>query len=461
MSKYMAATRISDDVEDLRAEGLAVKLGMSDASASEVRKVMAGTAGKPNVDTLGKYFKALEVKEEDRNYVHGIGVVSFTELTQAIQASADFGPSGNADSEVIRDLKRQAQLAKDDGKFEEAVKLSAKILKFQTEDRLYSEKDLTQKADNEAGTLAFLGSLGLQMLDFEQAFENYSKIPKINGVSSEVVEKFINPIRISYNARIYAQADIDGARAVFAEMAANDVPPDVFSYTTLLKFLDTEAEVRDVFAEMKKNKVPPNVVSYTTLLTFLDTEAEVRDVFAEMKKNKVPPNEITVITGIKKCENFGAALEFSDWCLTKKYFVGQGAYKAVYSFPVADLPAAELLAEYHARQYSRPEALESPINQYRNSGQADQALRLLFSAPYVGAAQKFYREDYKSCKAYFDAELAAGNDEANLHYAYGIAAAAKGDCKPARRHLNIALERCFESAHKRRKHIQDLLKRCA
>ncbi len=92
VTKYVVRSGIRD-VEPLDATQLAHKLGLSGESVSEVRKVMKGTAGRPNATTLAKYFKVLDVSEADQDYVLGIGltqVVPFWELVK-VSTNADLG----------------------------------------------------------------------------------------------------------------------------------------------------------------------------------------------------------------------------------------------------------------------------------------------------------------------------------------------------------------------------------
>jgi uncharacterized glyoxalase superfamily protein PhnB len=486
---------------------------------------MKGTAGRPSTTTIARYFKVLSVSEEDQNYVLGIGLAQgmhFSELVEAIQASADFGRTQTNENQEIRDKKIQARLAMRDGDLEKANALGSEIEQFQSRLHFYARKDLEQSAENLAKTLAFRGSIALQTLDFAAAYDLYSQIPKIEGLSREVLEKFIHPIRISYNTKITAQQTIGDARAVLEEMAANGVTPNVVSYSTLLTFLKTEAEVRAVFEEMAANGVTlnvvsyntlltflkteaevravfdemaatgiaPDVVSYSTLLTFLKTEAEVRAVFDEMAAKRIAPNIVSYCTLMTKCgdiesgkvvaaefkelfpniacrelsssfislaTNFEDALEAVRHLRSKDHFVGRKEYDKVFSFPIVHMTASELLLVFAEQEFHFDTSLESPINQYRKTHRAEQALQLLLVAPYVGAAGKFYREEYDLCRSYFEAEIETGNDEDNLHYAYGMAAALNGDWEPARSHLGIALERCFPEADKRREHIRSLI----
>jgi murein L,D-transpeptidase YcbB/YkuD len=203
------------------------------------------------------------------------------------------------------------------------------------------------------------------------------------------------------------------------------------------------------------NGVTPDVVSYITLLNFVKSEADARAILKEMADNGVTPNEKTVTTALKKTQTFEAALELVDFCLTKKLFVGRGAFQAAYSKPITHLSAEALLTQYHSREFKFDTALENPINQYRRAHREDQALLLTLVAPHVAAAQKLYREKYDICRAFFEAQIKSGNDEDNLYYAFGIAAALNGDWNNAKPNLKIALDRSH--AEMRSEHITRLL----
>ena len=80
---------------------------------------------------------------------------------------------------------------------------------------------------------------------------------------------------------------------------------------------------------------------------------------------------------------------------------------------------------------------------------------LALIAPHVGAAQKLYRDRYALCRDFFQAQLLAGNDDDNVYYALGVAAALNGDWIIAEPNLKTALVRSYAS--KRADHIKDLL----
>jgi pentatricopeptide repeat protein len=493
VTKYVVRSTMNGGADALDATRLAHKLGLSSDSVSEVRKVMRGAAGTPGTTTIAKYFKVLCVSDEDQNYVLGIGLaqgMDFSELVEAIQISADFGQAPTNENQEIRDKKILARLAMRDGDLKKANALSIEIERFQSQLHLYAEKDLEQSAENLAKTLAFRGSIAFQALDFEEAYDQYSQIPRIKGLPVGILEKFSHSIRVSYNIHINALKKIDDARSIFNEMVASGISPNAFSYNTLLNFLKTESEVRAVFNEMLANGVPPDVVSYSTLLTFLKTETEARAVFDEMAANNVTPSTVSYSILMTKCENiergkvvarefkecfpdtacrelsssfislsddFYCALNAAKYLRSEGHFVGRKEYDKVFSFPISSIPVQNLLQEFFNQEFHFDTSLENPINQYRNNNKPEQALQLLLISPYVGAAQKFYRQEYDLCKSYFDAELEGGNDEDNLHYAYGIAAVLNEDWDPARRHLEIALVRCFADAEKRRRHIRSLI----
>ena len=245
------------------------------------------------------------------------------------------------------------------------------------------------------------------------------------------------------------------ARAVLDEMRAAGITPDVVSYNTLLNFVDTEAKARAVLDEMRAAGITPDVVSYSTLLNFVDTEAKARAVLDEMRAAGITPEELSVALAVKQCSNFEEAMALTDYCLDQGWFVGPGAYGAVYSFPIAHMSGDELLNVYFAKKYKFDTALEGPINQYRKAGMMQDATRVALVGPQTGAAQRLFRQRYDDCRSFFDAEFEKGEDGDNLYYAYGIAAALNGDWTVAVPMLEVARERAY--APKRQQHIDRLL----
>ena len=451
MQRHLTRLAWSDEtlVEAVR------KLNGTKGSLTTIKRYKDGTATtSPTLLTLGLISRALGFSDEERNWVlegttaNPPGLPSAKDQVDQWQQLLDY-------------LNRQSNLP-----FEVQQRREAAKAALASEDYRRAKTELTEvanvlghsaayHAEEYARALAALGALALTEADYLEARLQYSFAIAIRPLPAERLERYRHSYVVASTACM-ATAHIEAeARAILKEMTENGVTPDVVSYSTLLNFVNSEEEARAILKEMTENGVTPNVVSYNSLLNFVNSEEEARAILKEMTENGVTPNEITVVAAIKTTVAFGAALGLIDLCLNNGYFAGRGAFEAAYSKPIAHLSAEELLAQYHGRKYKFDTALEGPINQYRRARREDQALLLTVVAPHVGAAQKLYREKYDLCRAFFEAQITSGNDEDNLYYAFGIAAALNGDQKNAKKYLTIALDRSY--AEKRSDHIKRLL----
>ena len=212
---------------------------------------------------------------------------------------------------------------------------------------------------------------------------------------------------------------------------------------------------------MRENGIAPNVVSYIALMGKCENINQGKVVANEFKLNFPDAAYRQISTSfICLADSFENALSAAKYLRSERHFVGRGEYDRVFKHPITHYSASELLEIYSAQEFKFDTSLESPINQYRQALKEEDALQLLIAAPHVGAAQKYYREDYTKCKSYFRLEFERGNDEDNLHYAFGVAAALNEDWQFAQKHLNIALQRCFKNASKRRGYIEYLISMC-
>ena len=174
-----------------------------------------------------------------------------------------------------------------------------------------------------------------------------------------------------------------------------------------------------------------------------------------MRRRGCFPNEITEINAIGCVDNFDAALRIVGFTLRQNWFTGRGAFQAVFAKPIAHLSANALLAKYGEQRYKFDTALANPIRQYVRTHQIDEAITLALEASHIATSQKLYQDEYRKCSSFFKARLADGNDEDNLYYAYGIAAALNRDWTVAVPMLKIALKRAY--SEKRAEHIKSLL----
>ena len=439
--------------------------GSSNISVSTVRNYLAGNGGHPSNPTIFRFKKALGIPDAVLDYL--LYPNDFPDPDEEAKNSRQ-----NQFDELLGYMRRQSQLPQKVQKLQAEADAAIKAKKYTlaqqkleeiqaVNDKVFNDYlgNFAYASEEKARSLAALGALAFVRYDYVEARSKYGAAINCPHVPEGLLINYRRSFLIASNATMSSFINESEVRDAIAGLEEYGVTPNVVSYNTLMNFLKDEAAVRAVFAEMRADDVTPNVVSYNTLMNFLKDEAAIRAVFAEMISLDIKPNEISVTTALKNMDTFSTGLKLVDWCLAKKLFVGRGAFQALYSNKITHLSAEALLVEYHERAFKFDTSLEGPMNQYRKTGQLDQALVLTMVAPHVGAAQKMYREEYDFCKSYFEAELETGNDEDNLYYAYGIAATLNEDWQMAWQNLKIARERCVEGlGDKRIRHIDGLIR---
>jgi pentacotripeptide repeat protein len=424
--RYMTKHNLSDEQLVDRVNDAA---GSGSISLATVRRYKEGGNFTPTPRAIGLLQDALGIEQAEIDLL-------FDPTGGASTGTPDFATLSAFWDELVADLKRKSQLPQQIEMEREKARVALQNDELDTaKSHLERQKELVGReyniqleniayfSEEYAKSLASLGAFAFAIRDFANARENYGQAISLSHTTKERIERYRNSYLIASTACMALSGD--------------------------------EAKARAILKEMRDNDITPNVVSYNTLLTFVDSEQKARDILKEMRDNDITPNEISVTTAIKKADGFSSALEFVDDGLRHGEFVGRGAFQAAFSHPVAHLSAKELLVEYNKRPYKFESALEGPINQYRKTGQPEQAVELVLFAPHTGAAQRYYREEYDQVCVFFDAEVAAGSDEDNLHYAYGIAAHINTDWPMALKHLTIALDRAY--AKPRIKHTKTLL----
>jgi pentatricopeptide repeat protein len=314
----------------------------------------------------------------------------------------------------IAALNKEIGAALAAGRFEEARGKAESINRWAEIEYIEQRNAFEQSADIFAKSLS--SSAYILMLEghFEQARAVYIRILKLGGVSEQYVARARKSATVSFSASIARSDSLKTARGVFDEMRKADIPPDVVTFSTLINLAEDYETARGVFDEMRKADIPPNVVTVTTVLA--------------------------------KAPDFATGLSFVDSLDKTLPVFSHGLYCALYAKDIVHIDSTKLIEIYLGGFRQFGEALESPINQYRRARRPTDAFRVALIAPHTGAAQRFFKERYAVCLPLFRSAMEAGEDDDNLHYAFGIAAALNKDWALAKKHLPIARERAYHPA---------------
>ena len=275
------------------------------------------------------------------------------------------------------------------------------------------------------------------------------------GVFNEMRAADIAPNVVTFNTLINLAKDYETTRGVFNGMRAADIAPDVVTFSTLVNLAKDYETARGVFNEMRAADIAPDVVTFSTLINLAKDYETARGVFNEMRAADIAPNVVTFSTVLARAPDFATSLSFIDSLDRTLPVFSRGLYCALYAKNIVHLDSTKLIEIYLGGFRQFGEALESPINQYRRAKRPADAFRLALIAPHTGAARRFFKERYAVCLPLFRSAMEAGEDDDNLHYAFGIAAALNKDWVLAKKHLLIARERAYHPA--RVEHIDSLL----
>jgi pentatricopeptide repeat protein len=357
--------------------------------------------------------------------------------------------------EHIAMLNRQVGEEIAAGRFDKARQKAETINSWAESEYAIQQKSLEQSAEVFANSLLALAYVLMLSQNFETAKNVYLRILKISGISDAVRARASRSAAVTFNALIARAPNGIAARAVFDEMKQAGIEPDVFTFTTLISLAKDYAAGRAVFDEMKQAGIEPDVVTFNTLISLAKDYAAGRAVFDEMLAVGVMPNLVTSTTLIKFSPDFETALTFVSGLDQSWLVFSSGLYSALFAKPVDHLEAHNLIEIFFAGFRQFGDALQSPINQYRRAHKHKDAFLISLIAPQTGAAQKLYRERYGDCQPWFRAAIDGEDDNDNLHYGFGIAAALNQDWENAFKHLEVARQRATHE--KRIAHIDQLL----
>jgi pentatricopeptide repeat protein len=348
--------------------------------------------------------------------------------------------------EKISALNREIGAALAAGRFEEARQKAESINRWAEIEYIDQLKTFEHSADVFAKSLS--SSAYILMLEghFEQARAVYIRILKLEGVSEQYIARASKSATVSFSASIARSDSLETARGVFDEMRKADIAPNVVTFNTLINLAEDYDTARGVFDEMRKADIAPNVVTFSTLINLAEDYDTARGVFDEMRKADIAPNVVTVTTVLAKAPDFVTGLSFVDSLDKTLPIFSHGLYCALYAKDIVHLDSTKLIEIYLGGFRQFGEALESPINQYRRARRPADAFRVALIAPHTGAARRFFTDRYAVCLPLFRSAMEAGEDDGNLHYAFGIAAALNKDWAIAKKHLPIARERAYHPA---------------
>lgn len=398
----------------------------------------------PTPQTLGLIAQALDWSDEVRNWVlegDAPGLPGRPQLGDRVVAWDDLVDYLNQQSNLpykINKLREEARAATLAGESEVARVALGAVADALRHLAAPLVEDLSR-------ALAAQGNHAFSEGNYVDAREHYGEAIRLHPVPEDRLSRYRRSYLIASNACMSFARTSDEARAIMAEMRAQKPPvlPDVVTWNTLAALARSEPEVRAIMAEMRAQDPPvlPNVVTWSTLLAKSPCFRRARVILRAMRRFKVVPDDISIFSAVAICERFEEAFEIIEFAFREGWQVGGSSMTALFSRPITHLTAKDVLAAYFALPFQWDVSLGNVIRQFRRDQRHRDAVIVCLAAPHIPPAQKYYKERYRVCEPEFRALRAEGNDEDNLYYAYGIAAALNKDAAVAREMLGVARQR--------------------
>ncbi len=128
-------------------------------------------------------------------------------------------------------------------------------------------------------------------------------------VLDEMTAAGIAPNVVSFNSLIAAAPDYQTAREVLGEMTAAGIAPDVVSFSSLIAAAPDYKTAREVLGEMTAAGIPPNVVSFSSLIAAAPDYKTAREVLGEMTAAGIAPDVVSFNSLIAAAPDYQTARE--------------------------------------------------------------------------------------------------------------------------------------------------------
>jgi tetratricopeptide (TPR) repeat protein len=203
-------------------------------------------------------------------------------------------------------------------------------------------------------------------------------------------------------------------------MTDEGVPPDVFTYSTLINLSPDLATAEVWFKRMTDEGVPPDVVTYSTLINLSPDLATAEVWFKRMTDEGILVTETITSRLATKIQTLNDANKLTSTLQEADAFVGQAYYSAVYARIACHLSGSELLNWHFQQKHQWTPALESAIKAYSKLGSIEDSCRIALAYPYLASARRVFRCHGDAAAIYYAGLIQADFELYNATYALGI-----------------------------------------
>ena len=128
----------------------------------------------------------------------------------------------------------------------------------------------------------------------------------------------IKPNEVTFNTLINKTPNFAEALQLLDQMVKQGIKPDEVTFTTLMNKTGNFTEASQLLEQMVGQGIKPNEVTFTTLMNKTENFAESSQLLEQMVKQGIKPDEVTFNTLMNKTSNFAEASQLLE------QMVGQG-----------------------------------------------------------------------------------------------------------------------------------------
>jgi pentatricopeptide repeat protein len=269
-------------------------------------------------------------------------------------------------------------------------------------------------------------------------------------------EEGVQPNAVTYNTLVDKAFDYNEATACVYRMRKGGIPPDIFTYNTLIKKASDYDEAKALMNAMRKEGTQPNVFTYSELVDKAPDYEEAKALVNAMRKEDIQPNVFTYNTLIKKAPDYEGAKALVDTMREEGVPPNVYIYNTLFKKDLSGVLADDILKWYLAQKNHPEQPIQAVIASYRKIHCLDQALRLALDYPHLQAARKLIREHETEALSYFRMISDHDPQHPNAEYALGIALMELEQELEAETHFKKALK--LATAEPRQAGIKRLLR---
>jgi tetratricopeptide (TPR) repeat protein len=399
---------------------ISVNLGISLFGGQTHQKIsvdlphqLGESIAKPIVQVIRSEIRAAISEQPFLESLQKADLIDPKEEVAALPDHSNIAPSSNALRTAAKDAMARNAIADACRFIEQADDIEARAetdalkkaerLEFEAQDaRTLAVAQSVSRAETQS---AYAGIL-YELNDFDGAKRLYeSAIQRLPLLEKGLRDRYAKKLRITLNNIAARAARRDLIRPLLFENAYA-APPDVASYSILIRRAPDYKTAREVLGEMTAAGIAPDVRTSTVCAIFVETRDQASELRTLFREHHVAGTSFHSAVYTKLCKHL-AAKELLDWAFSGGGGVPFGAF-------------------------------ETAVASYRRQRKISDALRIASAFPYFPTCRKMFREEKPKSLDYLLLRFEGNKEPHNAAYALGIYYEEQGDFSEAIKWLALA-----------------------